>query len=290
MPENDQQQPEVGEIAHIAFKNLIVAVMIDGKVEPSEREWVHYARRLLGLDVNTANSYIEQMTTQHLRIQIPKAPDEKELCFDLMVAACKADGTVQPQERALLRKFGPRFGHTQAEIEEKIKTITLQTLEQEVKADMAAALKRAAEGGDDVVLEFADPPEKEYTFAESTHVAALELKGARLRMETIIGHLIEGGANKMALEALDAIRADIEKAEETITSRIRGAGQPVDPVRIASDLEQMCINMRPHIDSPVGQRFLKDQKVAVIEILNTVGGIAHRLANRPDLPPGNGSK
>jgi len=281
---NSQPETVPRQAAEAAFRNLVVTVMIDGKVEPSEKAWVHYARRLLGLEVSTANAIIKEMATKPLRIQVPTHAKEKQLCFDLMVAACKADGKVQDQEMALLKSLGPRFGYTEAEIEEKIKTVTMQSIEKEMGIEEKAPAPHeepepapvAVEGADGHAGAAAQTPEPERTRPEGPHATQLALKQARLRLETVLSHLAEAGVDRRALAALEEIKvktADTEKALDAAAANPKLASLAGELIKALGDT---ATSLKPHIDSPAGARLLRQQQREVLDILNELARFARK--------------
>jgi hypothetical protein len=305
--QNETSQAKKYDIREVAFRNLVVAIMVDGRVEPSERAWVHYARRLLGLDPRTANKWIREMAGGQLKLRIPDKEEDKKLCFDLMIGACKADGKVAPQEAALLKAFAPRFGVAPEDVEERMKKVTLQTIEEEVAASRGqkppptkTARPSEPETPPDAAAKAVTCSScgKPYTGKRCMECGALAgesgskrpisgglqgvvhgLKDCIERFEAVIEQMWEEGAEEGTVHVVETMSSDLQAIEKAIMSGVDGDGRPATIDLLGRELCKMCDNMKAQVDSPIGARYLGQHHNDVKAIVGTAAELAAKLAN-----------
>ena len=122
-------------IQRITYMNLVVACLVDGRIDPAEAWVLRSAARILGIDDRSAEFWTEMVVrTRKLILKIPEPPKARELCFDLMVAACRADGVVRPEELRMLKKVAPQFGVSGRELVEKVRSLTVEEIEARLSA------------------------------------------------------------------------------------------------------------------------------------------------------------
>jgi len=110
----------INSLAETAFRNIVIAIVIDRKIRPNEEPFLEQARRLLGLSAERAGQLILRVQEEPREIAVPSAADDRAACFDLMVAACKADGMIHPREEDLLRSIAPQFGVDAAGLRQRL--------------------------------------------------------------------------------------------------------------------------------------------------------------------------
>lgn len=111
----------MADLRETTFKNLVVAVLIDGEIDANEKRWIDQTRRRLQIDADAANAWVQEVRANDLKITIASDAAEREKCFALMIRACAADGVVSKKERSMLEKLAPRFGADPARLEQRIR-------------------------------------------------------------------------------------------------------------------------------------------------------------------------
>ena len=111
--------------------NLVVASLIDGRIDPAEAWVLRSAARMLDIDDRSAEFWAEMVTrAPKLSLKVPEGKEYRELCMDLMIAACKADGVVRPEEMRMLKQVAPNFGVSPGWLVRKMNAVTIETVEQ----------------------------------------------------------------------------------------------------------------------------------------------------------------
>ncbi len=133
-------------LQRIIYTNLVVASLVDGRIDPSEQWVLRSAAKMLDIDGHLAQSWLEMaVRAPSLRLKVPDTAFGKRMCIDLMIAVCKADGVVRPEEMRMLKKVAPQFRVSTTSLIMKIKDLTLESLEGSLTAAAEAASDVAAD-------------------------------------------------------------------------------------------------------------------------------------------------
>ena len=127
----------------LVYRNAVVAVLADGRLDRLERPFLDRVRVLLGVERGEANTWMKDVAGGRLSVVMPEGQAERGYCLDVMIAACKADGRVSPEELGLLRSVAKFIGVSRAELDRRLGSVDVGGLRSFAES-VAAPLLRSA--------------------------------------------------------------------------------------------------------------------------------------------------
>jgi hypothetical protein len=102
-PDSGELDPDVSGL----FRNLVLAVLVDGRLDPSEVSFLSTRARWLGLSTEQAQRLAAEVTSGTVKeFYRPEDPVACRVTFRQAVQALYADGELEERERKLIRFLG----------------------------------------------------------------------------------------------------------------------------------------------------------------------------------------
>ena len=146
------------------IKNLITLIYADQTLDPGEKNLMRRICRILDVNTTTLNMWIREVRQKKAAIKVPSGLMERWLFFDVMIAACKADGIIQREERIILERTVGRFGISPETLDQRIQEVDITEIMDRLAREVESPTKQSDEyphvAETDDEPEYIDDPEE----------------------------------------------------------------------------------------------------------------------------------
>ena len=112
------------------LKNVMVMVLMDGKVTDEEKDFIKTLRIRLGIEADEFNDLVREVRADPKRLSIPRDQQGEEM-LRLLIDAAEADGDISGRELGAIRKIGQFLGLDQSRVEQMLPGAKISPAEQD---------------------------------------------------------------------------------------------------------------------------------------------------------------
>ena len=112
------------------LKNVMVMVLLDGKVTDEEKDFIEMLRIRLGVEADEFNNLVREVRAEPKRLNIPRDQRGEET-LRLLIETAETDGEISGRELGAIRKIGQFIGLDPSRLERMLPGAKLSPAEQD---------------------------------------------------------------------------------------------------------------------------------------------------------------